>query len=110
MQKYPIIDADAHVVEAVAGMPNFLKPEYRARPIWTNHSWDMDFGGTLGKHNDKPDVQLADMDADSIDMQVIFPSRGLSLNFEKQTQLAVNVANAYKRLAGGFLLSEPAAS
>ena len=107
MQQYPIIDADAHVVEAVAGMRKFLKEEYQARPIWTNHSWDMDFGGTLGKHNDKPEVQLADMDADGIDMQVIFPSRGLSLNFEKQTQLAVNVASAYNDWLAEFCSVNP---
>src|SRR5882724_9218421 len=107
MQEYPIIVADAHVVEAVAGMRKFLKEEYQARPIWTNTSWDMDFGDTLGKHNDKPEVQLADMDAEGINTQVIFPSRGLSLNFEKQTQLAANAARAYNDWLAEFCSVNP---
>src|ERR1051325_1613774 len=107
MQPYPIIDADAHVVETVAGIRKYLGVEYQARPMWTSHSWDMDFGGTLGKYNDKPEVQLADMDAEGISAQVIFPSRGLSLNFEKQTQLAVNVASAYNDWLADFCSTNP---
>ena len=48
MEAYPIIDADAHVVEAVPGIRKYLSAEYQVRPIWTTHSWDMDFGGTMG--------------------------------------------------------------
>lgn len=107
MPSYPIIDADAHVTETVAGIRKYLKAEYQARPIWTSHSWDMDFGGKLGKYNDKPEVQLADMDAEGIDVQIIFPSRGLSLNFEKQTQLAVNVAQAYNDWLADFCSVSP---
>src|ERR1044071_9742297 len=107
MQPYPIIDADAHVIEAVAGIRKYMGPEYQSRPIWTNHSWDMDFGGTLGKYNDKPEVQLEDMDAEGISAQVIFPSRGLSLNFEKQTRLAVDLARAYNDWLAEFCASDP---
>jgi uncharacterized protein len=107
MQAYPIIDADAHVVEAVPAIRKYLQAEYQSRPIWTSHSWDMDFGGTLGKQNDKPEVQLADMDAEGISAQVIFPSRGLSLNFEKQTRLAVDVARAYNDWLAEFCSVNP---
>ena len=107
MEAYPIIDADAHVVEAVPGIRKYLSAEYQVRPIWTTHSWDMDFGGTMGKSNDKPEVQLADMDAEGISAQVIFPSRGLSLNFEKQTRLAVDVARAYNDWLAEFCATDP---
>ena len=35
--------------------------------------------GTLGKRNEDPKVQMADMDLDGIDIQVVFPTH-LSLN------------------------------
>lgn len=107
MKEFPIIDADAHVTESAESLRKYLRDEYRARPIWTNHSWDMDFGGTLGKHNENPAAQLADMDAEGIDIQFIFPSRGLSLNFEKQTKLAVDVARAYNDWLAAFCSSNP---
>ena len=47
------------------------------------------------------------MDAEGINAQVIFPSRGLSLNFEKQTQLAVDVARAYNDWLAGFCATNP---
>ena len=61
----------------------------------------------MGKSNDKPEVQLADMDAEGINVQVIFPSRGLSLNFEKQTRLAVDVARAYNDWLAEFCATNP---
>jgi len=107
MEKFLVIDADAHVTETEASLRKYLGDEYRARAIWTNHSWDMSFGGTLGKNNENPAVQIADMDAEGIDIQVVFPSRGLSLNFEKQTKLAVDVARAYNDWLASFCSFNP---
>jgi hypothetical protein len=54
---------------------------------------DRSFGGTLGKRNENPKVQLADMDLDGIDIQAVFPTH-LSLNSENETALAVDIARA----------------
>src|SRR5262249_3003944 len=79
VKDYPIIDADGHVTESEAGLQAYLQPEYRSRPLIDTENWDRSFGGELGKNNEDPHVQLADMDAEGIDVQVIYPTRGLEL-------------------------------
>ena len=74
MEKFPIIDADGHVTESNESLRKHLKTEYRNRPLMHSEAWDRSFGGTLGKRNEEPKTQLADMDIDGIDIQVIFPS------------------------------------
>src|SRR5262245_15084447 len=83
MQNFPIIDADGHVTESNESLRKHLKKEYRNRPLMHSEAWDRSFGGTLGKRNEEPKTQLADMDVEGIDVQVIFPSH-LSLNAERR--------------------------
>ena len=66
MKQFPIIDADGHVTETLESLKKHLKPEYRNRPLMTSEAWDRSFGGTLGKRNEDPKVQLTDMDLDGI--------------------------------------------
>jgi len=101
MEKFPIIDADGHVTESNESLRKHLKTEYRNRPLMHSEAWDRSFGGTLGKHNEEPKTQLADMDIDGIDIQVIFPSH-LSLNAEKETDLATDIARAYNNWLAEF--------
>src|SRR5215510_3508998 len=74
MENFPIIDADGHVTESNESLRKHLKKEYRNRPLMRSEAWDRSFGGTLGKRNEEPKTQLADMDVEGIDVQVIFPS------------------------------------
>src|SRR5262249_30505167 len=74
MQSFPIIDADGHVTESNESLRKHLKKEYRNRPLMHSEAWDRSFGGTLGKRNEEPKTQLADMDVEGIDVQVIFPA------------------------------------
>ena len=64
-------------------------------------------GGTLGKSNHDPLVQLADMDTADIDIQVIFPTSQLSLAHVKETGLAVERARAYNDWLAEFCSAEP---
>jgi uncharacterized protein len=106
MDNFPIIDADGHVTESVASLKQHLKPQYRNRPLMTSEAWDRSFGGTLGKHNEDPKTQLADMDIDGIDIQVIFPSH-LSLSAEKEPELATDIARAYNDWLAEFCSADP---
>jgi predicted TIM-barrel fold metal-dependent hydrolase len=94
MERFKVIDADGHVTETVGSLKKYLKQEYRARPLMNAEAWDRTFSGTLGKRNEDPKIQLADMDLDGIDVQVIYPSH-LSLNAEKEADLAIDIARAY---------------
>jgi uncharacterized protein len=106
MENFPIIDADGHVTESFASLKRYLKPEHRNRPLMTSEAWDRSFGGTLGKTNEDPKTQLADMDVDGIDIQVIFPSH-LSLSAEKEADLATDIARAYNDWLAEFCAANP---
>lgn len=75
MKNFPIIDADGHVTESLESLKKHLNDAHRNRPLFTSEAWDRSFGGTLGKRNEDPKVQLADMDLDGIDIQVVYSRR-----------------------------------
>ncbi len=106
MASFAIIDADGHVTETSAGLKKYLSPQNRSRPLWSSATWDRSFGGTLGKDHDDPKLQLADMDADGIDVQVVYPTRGLSLSALKEIDLAVDVARAYNEWLAEFCATD----
>src|SRR5437870_3459313 len=106
MKNFPIIDADGHVTETFGSLKKHLKVQYRNRPLMTSEAWDRSFGGTLGKRNEDPKVQLADMDLDGIDIQVIFPTH-LSLSSEKETDVATDIARAYNDWLATFCAADP---
>ena len=105
MKTFPIIDADGHVSESNESLKRHLKREYRDRPLMHSEAWDRTFGGTLGKRNEDPKVQLTDMDVDGIDIQAIFPSH-LSLAAEKETDLALDIARAYNDWLAEFCATD----
>src|SRR5262245_36368852 len=74
MQNFPIIDADGHVTESNESLRKHLKKEYRNRPLMHSEAWDRSFGGTLGKRNEEPKTQLADMDVEGIECKSSFPA------------------------------------
>ena len=106
MKNFPIIDADGHVTESLDSLRKHLKQENRKRPLFSGEAWDRSFGDTLGKRNEDPRVQLADMDIDGIDIQVIFPTH-LSLNSEKEAPLATDIARAYNDWLAEFCATDP---
>jgi predicted TIM-barrel fold metal-dependent hydrolase len=106
MQDLLIIDADAHVTESDESIKRYMKEEYRRRPIKGTEAWDRGFGGKLGKNNEDPHVQIQDMDAEGIDVQVIFPT-GLSINSLRETDLAVDRARAYNDWLADFCAVNP---
>src|SRR3954453_6969219 len=65
-----VIDADGHVVEPTAGLKKHMGPEFQHRAISEGEAWDRSLGGTLGKQNSDPKIQLEDMDKAGIDVQV----------------------------------------
>ena len=107
MERFQVIDADGHVEESAASLQKYLKKENRGRPLWTSDAWDRDFGKTLGKSNEDPRVQLADMDVDGIDVQVIYPTRGISLSAAREVDLAVDIAHAYNDWLAEFCSTNP---
>jgi predicted TIM-barrel fold metal-dependent hydrolase len=106
MSDWLVIDADGHVVEPTAGLKKHMGPEFQNRAIAEGEAWDRSLGGTLGKQNHDPEIQLADMDAAGIDIQVIFPTSQLSLSRIKETALAVERARAYNDWLAEFCATD----
>ena len=87
MQDLFIIDADGHVAKTEAGVQRFMKPELRSEIRPRVDPWNRSQDGRLGKDNDDPRVQLADLNKEGIDVQVIYPSN-LSNNANPDTARA----------------------
>ncbi len=110
MKDLLIIDADGHINEPHEELRKRMPQRYRdyePAPVAGSHRWDRYLGGTLGKmHGCDPKVQLQDMDAEGIDVQVIFPS-GLSLSSWKNADAASERARAYNDWLAEFCSADP---
>jgi predicted TIM-barrel fold metal-dependent hydrolase len=104
-----IIDADGHLNEPEREIRRMMPEcyqDYELPQVAGSSSWDRYLGGTVGKHNDDPHVQLKDMDVEGIDVQVIFPS-GLSLSSWKNGGAATSHAKAYNDWMAEFCSVDP---
>lgn len=108
MKEMLIIDSDGHVTEPVESFRSRLKEEHRKRPLLAKESWDRSFGGTLGIRSEDPETQLAGMDAEGIDVQVIYPTALLGIPVVKEAPLAVDLARAYNDWLAEFCAANPA--
>lgn len=105
MKDLLIIDADGHVTETEAGVQRFMRPEFRRELKPSADPWDRRQGGKLGKLNDDPRVQLVDLDAEGIDIQVIYPTQ-LSNNANPDVPRAVEWARAYNDWLAEFCAAD----
>jgi hypothetical protein len=107
MRDLLVIDADGHVHDSPEILRRYLPAEYQNRPLMDAEAWDRRLGGTLGKNNDDPRTQLADMDVEGIDVQVIYPTFLLSLSALREPHLAVALARAYNDWLAEFCATDP---
>src|SRR5829696_5304745 len=106
---YPVIDADGHVTEPERGYRERLPEPFRSgqQPLYPFDGWDRSLGGTLGHAVAEPARQLADMDAEGIDIAVLFPTGGLSIGCVRETERAVALARAYNDWLAEFCAAAP---
>jgi predicted TIM-barrel fold metal-dependent hydrolase len=102
-----VIDADGHVTEQAESLQPYLSPEFRDRPLVHREPWDRSLNMSRGKNHDDPRIQLADLDADGIDVQVIYPTLCLNLNHLREPALAVDLARAYNDWLADFCAADP---
>jgi predicted TIM-barrel fold metal-dependent hydrolase len=101
-----IIDADGHVTEQPESLQKYLRPENRDRPLGNKEAWDRYLNLSRGKIHDDPRIQLADMDAEGIDVQVIYPTLNLGLGALPEPDLAVDLAHAYNDWLADFCATD----
>lgn len=100
-----IIDADGHVTESEASVQQYMRPELRRKLVNRVDPYDRRQGGKLGKINEDPKVQLADMDAEGIDVQVIYPT-SLSVNADPDAAWAAEWSRAYNDWLSDFCATD----
>jgi predicted TIM-barrel fold metal-dependent hydrolase len=100
-----IIDADGHVTESEATVQQYMRPELRRKLVNRVDPYDRRQGGKLGKINEDPKVQLADMDAEGIDVQVIYPT-SLSVNADPDAAWAAEWSRAYNDWLSDFCATD----
>ena len=107
MENYPIIDADGHVRESLAGMREFLEPRWQRRNLFPNDSWDRDLRGKLGAKPEGPRDQIAAMDRDGIDIMVLYPTAGLHIGALHELDFATALTQAYNEWMFHFCKTDP---
>jgi predicted TIM-barrel fold metal-dependent hydrolase len=110
-RRYPIVDADAHVVERQERAYRPYLPEvYKKRTgsFFPSFAWDIRMNGTLGKFDEsEPETYVADMDAEGIATQVLFPSSALAIGLIRETDWAAALASAYNAWLHDFCQHAP---
>jgi hypothetical protein len=108
MANYPVIDADGHVRESVAGLREFLPPRWQRRNLFPNDEWDRDLHGKLGQKPEGPDDQIAAMNEDGIDVMVLYPTAGLHVSALHERDFATAMTRAYNDWLHYFCEKDPA--
>jgi predicted TIM-barrel fold metal-dependent hydrolase len=107
MADYRVIDADGHVRESDRALRSLLGPLGERRALFPGDSWDRHLQNTLGQSPDSPQQQLADMDADGIDVLVAYPTAGLAIGLVPEEDYATALAAAYNNWLHEFCQANP---
>ena len=104
---YPVIDADGHLTESIEVYRERLpEPHRSARNLFPQDGWDRGLG-RMGHRVHDPARQLADMDAEGIDIAVLFPTAGLAIGNVRDPDLARLLATAYNSWLAEFCGAAP---
>src|SRR4051794_8131064 len=104
-----VIDADIHVtLDTMENLRDRLPERYRRRGRFQNSDeFDRDMFGTLGKHGLNAQQHIVDMDAEGIDVQVLFPTGLLNFGSTRQPDLAVTLSHVYNDWLHEFCQADP---
>jgi uncharacterized protein len=107
MAHLPVIDADAHVYESALAIREFLDPRWRRPNLFPGDVWDRSLLGKLGQFPKSVDEQLAAMEADDIDVMVLFPTGGLRLVLVPEIDFVMGLCRAYNDALHQFCSKDP---
>src|SRR5438067_4421313 len=108
MSDYAVIDGDGHVLESKPGITEFLDPRWRRSNFFPGDIWDRDLRGKLGANPRGPGDQLAAIEADAIDVTVMYPTAALSIGVVRELDFATALTRAYNDWLYEFCQTSPA--
>jgi predicted TIM-barrel fold metal-dependent hydrolase len=107
MASYSVIDGDGHVREAMSAIAKLMGPLGQRRNLTTSDAWDRQIQDTLGQKPASPQEQIAAMDADGIDVMVMYPTAGLGIGLIAEEHYATALASAYNTWLHEFCQANP---
>jgi uncharacterized protein len=108
MAELRTIDADMHVRDTESLLKPYLPEPHRSRPrLYPTENFDRGLGGRLGKTQVDAQIQLADMQAEGIDLAVLFPTTGLFMGEVREPELAVALSRAYDDWIADYCRAAP---
>jgi predicted TIM-barrel fold metal-dependent hydrolase len=105
---YAVIDNDGHLQESLTGIRERLAPRWQRRNLFPGDAWDRDLRGKLGQRPQSPQEQIAAMDADGIDVMVLYPTAALSIGRIHEEEYTTALARAYNDWLYEFCQTDPA--
>lgn len=108
MEKPFVVDADGHVRESLEGLRQALPEKWRRASLFPGDTWDRSLGGRLGQSPTEPSDFLAAMDADGIDVMVLYPTGGLKIGSLHEPDFATALSRAYNDWLSDFCQANPA--
>ncbi len=104
-----IVDADGHIVETAAELRAYLPEPLQARGgnLVPADAWDRFFGGRLRDPAPSMETRMRDMDAEGIDLAVLYPTLGLAFPFIRERDYAVALCRAYNDYVADVCRANP---
>jgi predicted TIM-barrel fold metal-dependent hydrolase len=108
---YFVIDADGHVHEDSdrgEKLRSYLDPRFRTLPLGGGGNFvDRSQGGKYGKRHGNPSIQIEDMDAEGVDVAVLYSTILLGAWGLKEREYAVALHRAYNDWLADFCNYKP---
>src|SRR5438045_3295145 len=105
-----IVDGDGHVLDG-QHLKRYLPQKYqhRAGSLFPTQGWDRRQApnGDLGRSPSTPEEQIADIDQEGIDLQVLYPTANLNIGELRDPEMQVDLARAYNSFVSDFCGEAP---
>lgn len=107
-----VVDADAHVFETESEVKSYLPEQWQkggSLHLPFDGGFNRDYFGTLGKQPrpTTPQIQLQDMDAEAIDMAILYPTSGLFIGEVRDFEWENYYCRAYNDWLANFCAASP---
>jgi predicted TIM-barrel fold metal-dependent hydrolase len=102
-----VIDADGHVCDDDEAIRPYVEPRFRNRPLVPHTAFDRSVGGKYGKDHRDPAVQVADLDREGIDIQVLYGTGTLAMTRIRERELSIAVHRAYNDWLADYCRHHP---